>query len=191
MRLGRLSRLKCALFFAIVLSPAILTTLPAFAETSAPAVLNTLGYINRKPLTSHTTDSFNSAGASTIVVFLSSHPSWDGRPVTIDGISDNAGNSWKISGRSHSMGGQFVYAAFGNLLRKWSHHERRTSTHSQLKQSCAAGVCMRSQSPAPISPPLPSTLQSIACRPARNQIEVSASPDHRAASYVVAGMGEK
>ena len=145
MRLGRLSRLKCALFFAIVLSPAILTTLPVFAETSAPTVVNSLGYINRKPLTSHTTASFNSAGASTIVVFLSSHPSWNGRPVTIDGVTDNAGNSWKISRRAHSMGGQFVYAAFGNLLRKRSDHERRTSTHRQFKQSCAVGsACDRS-----------------------------------------------
>ena len=109
MRLGRLSRLKCALFFAIVLSPAILATPPAFAETSAPAVLNTLGYINRKPLTSHTTNSFNSAGASTIVVFLSSHPSWNGRPVTIDGISDNAGNSWKsLEGPTPWAGSSFT-----------------------------------------------------------------------------------
>lgn len=96
MRLGRLSRLKCALFFAIVLPPAILTTLPTFAETSMPAVVSSLGYINRKPLASHSTTSFNSAGASTIVVYLSSHPSWDGRPVTIDGVTDNAGNSWKV-----------------------------------------------------------------------------------------------
>lgn len=109
MRLGRLSRLKCVLFFAIVLSLAILTTPPTFAETSAPAVVNSLGYINRKPLTSHTTNSFNSGGASTIVVFLSSHPSWNGRPVTIDGISDNAGNSWKpLEGPTPWAGSSFT-----------------------------------------------------------------------------------
>jgi Bacterial Ig domain len=94
-RLGRLSRLKCVLCFAIVLSPAILATPPSFAETSAPTLVSSLGYINRKPIMSHTTASFNSSGASTILVFISSHPFWSDHPVTIAGLRDNAGNSWK------------------------------------------------------------------------------------------------
>jgi hypothetical protein len=94
-RLGRGSLLKCLLYFVAVLPLAILTTIPTFAETSAPKVVISLGYINRTPLTSHVTASFNSGGASTLVAFISSHPSWNGHPVSIVGISDNVGNSWK------------------------------------------------------------------------------------------------
>ena len=108
MRLGRGFLLKCLLYFATVLSPAILTTLPTFAETSAPAVVNSLGYINRKPLISHMTASFNSGGASTIVAFISSHPSWNGHPVSVVGLSDNVGNSWKaLEGPTPWVGSSF------------------------------------------------------------------------------------
>ena len=95
MRLTRGIVLKCLLYFPAILSPAISTTSPTFAETSAPRVVSSLGYINRNPLTSHTTISFNSGGASTIVAFISSHPSWGGHPVSIVGLRDNVGNSWK------------------------------------------------------------------------------------------------
>lgn len=95
MRLSRATVLKCLLYFAAFLSPTILTTTPTFAETSAPTVVSSLGYINRNPLTSHATSSFNSGGASTIVAFISSHPSWGGHPVSIVGLKDNVGNSWK------------------------------------------------------------------------------------------------
>jgi hypothetical protein len=174
-RLGRLSRLKCALFFAIVLPPAILTTLPAFAETSTPTVVNSLGYINRKPLASHTTASFNSGGASTIVVYLSSHPSWDGRPVTIDGITDNAGNSWKVlEGPTPWAGSSFtllsaIYYINGPI----------TSAEHQLTVNLS--------NPAPLvlhviavsgsditAPPLHSAITSL--RPGAKSVEVSASP---------------
>jgi hypothetical protein len=174
-RLGRLSRLRCALFFAIVLPPAILTTLPAFAETSTPTVVNSLGYINRKPLASHTTASFNSGGASTIVVYLSSHPSWDGRPVTIDGITDNAGNSWKVlEGPTPWAGSSFtllsaIYYINGPI----------TSAEHQLTVNLS--------NPAPLvlhviavsgsditAPPLHSAITSL--RPGAKSVEVSASP---------------
>jgi Bacterial Ig domain len=174
-RLGRLSSLKRALFFAIVLPPAILTTLPAFAETSAPTVVNSLGYINRKPLTSHTTASFNSGGASTIVVYLSSHPSWDGRPVAINGITDNAGNSWKVlEGPTPWAGSSFtllsaIYYVNGPI----------TSAEHQLTVNLS--------NPAPLvlhviavsgsditAPPLHSAIGSL--RPGTKSVEVSASP---------------
>ena len=175
MRLGRLSRLKCALFFAIVLPPAILTTLPTFAETSAPAVVSSLGYINRKPLASHTTTSFNSAGASTIVVYLSSHPSWSGNPVTIDGVTDNAGNSWKVlEGPTPWAGSSFtllsaIYYVNGPI----------TSTEHQLTVNLS--------NPAPLvlhviavsgsditGPPLHSEINGL--WPGTKSVEVSARP---------------
>jgi hypothetical protein len=107
-RLGRGSLLKCLLYFATVLSPAILTTLPTFAETSAPTVVSSLGYISRKPLISHVTASFNSGGASTIMAFISSHPSWNGHPVSVVGLSDNVGNSWKaLEGPTPWVGSSF------------------------------------------------------------------------------------
>ena len=108
MRLGRGSLLKCLLYFATVLSPAILTTFPTFAETSAPTVVSSLGYINRKPLISHMTASFNSGGASTIVAFISSHPLWNGHPISVVGLSDNVGNSWKaLEGPTPWVGSSF------------------------------------------------------------------------------------
>ena len=94
-RLGRGSLLTCLLYFVAVLFPALLVTTRIFAEASAPKVVNSLGYINRTPLTSHVTASFNSGGASTIVAFISSRPSWNGHAVSIVGTSDNVGNSWK------------------------------------------------------------------------------------------------
>jgi hypothetical protein len=108
-RLRRGSVLKCLLYFATVLSPAILTALPTFAEISAPTMVSSLGYINRKPLMSHTTASFNSGGASTIVAFISTHPSWNGDPVSIVGLSDNVGNSWKaLEGPTAWVGSSFT-----------------------------------------------------------------------------------
>ena len=109
MRLDRGSLLRCLLYFVAVLSPAILTTVPTFADASAPKVVSSLGYINRKPLTSHVTASFNSGGASTIVAFISSHPSWNGHPVKIVGIRDNVGNSWKaLEGPTQWEGSTFT-----------------------------------------------------------------------------------
>ena len=31
-----------------------------------------------------------------LVAFVSSHPSWNGLPVSISGLSDNLGNTWKV-----------------------------------------------------------------------------------------------
>lgn len=175
MRLGRLSSLKCALFFAIVLPPAILTTLPAFAETSSPSVVSSLGYINRKPLASHTTASFNSGGASTIVVYLSSHPSWDGNPVTIDGVTDNAGNSWKVLEAPTPWAG----SSFTLLSAIYYVNGPITSTEHQLTVNLS--------NPAPLvlhviavsgsditGPPLHSAINGL--WPGRKSVEVSASP---------------
>jgi hypothetical protein len=62
----------------------------------APVIDSSRGYINGNPLTAHTSTAFNSLGASTLVAFVSSHPSWNGLPVTISGLSDNLGNTWKV-----------------------------------------------------------------------------------------------
>lgn len=48
------------------------------------------------PLSAHTTAEFNSGGASTLVAFVSSHPWWNGRPVSITSLSDNMGNTWRV-----------------------------------------------------------------------------------------------
>jgi hypothetical protein len=108
-RLDRGSLLKCLLFSVAVLSPATLTTIPTFAEVSAPKLVSSLGYINRTPRASHVTASFNSGGASTIVAFISSHPSWNGHTVGIVGVSDNVGNSWKtLEGPTQWEGSTFT-----------------------------------------------------------------------------------
>jgi hypothetical protein len=62
----------------------------------APFIVSTVGYINATPLTAHTSTAFNSTGASTLVAFVSSHPSWNGLPVSISGLSDSLGNSWTL-----------------------------------------------------------------------------------------------
>jgi hypothetical protein len=61
-----------------------------------PAVIGSVGYINTNPLVAHTTAAFNTSGASTLVAFVSSHPSWNGLPVSITGLSDSVGNTWNI-----------------------------------------------------------------------------------------------
>jgi hypothetical protein len=65
-------------------------------STQAPAVVSTVGYINSTPLASHTTAAFNSVGSSTLVAFVSSHPLWNGLPVSISGLTDSAGNNWNL-----------------------------------------------------------------------------------------------
>jgi hypothetical protein len=59
-------------------------------------IVTTIGYINSTPLTTHTSAAFNSVGSSTLVAFVSSHPVWNGLPVSINGLSDSAGNSWSV-----------------------------------------------------------------------------------------------
>lgn len=61
-----------------------------------PTISSSVGYVNGTPLTAHTTATFNTSGASTLVAFVSSHPSWNGQPVSFSGVTDNAGNTWNI-----------------------------------------------------------------------------------------------
>ena len=81
---------------SLVILPLVLTAAPAFAQTSTPAVVSSRGYVNGTPLATHTSTAFNSVGASTLVAFVSSHPSWNGLPVSINGLSDNLGNTWQL-----------------------------------------------------------------------------------------------
>jgi fibronectin type 3 domain-containing protein len=74
----------------------MMVTVPATFAQSAPAVISSVGYMNTNPQTVHTTASFNCTGASTVVVFVSSHPSWNGLPVSIGGLSDNLGNTYNL-----------------------------------------------------------------------------------------------
>jgi hypothetical protein len=69
-------------------------TVQAVAPT--PAVVSSSGYINGTPLTAHTTAPFNSGGTTTLVAFVSSHPTWNGQPVSISGLTDNVGNTWNV-----------------------------------------------------------------------------------------------
>ena len=73
--------LKCCLRLVAVLPLVLLATLPSLAQTSSPAKVSSLGYINGTPLTAHTSAAFNSTGASTLVAFVSRHPFWNGQPV--------------------------------------------------------------------------------------------------------------
>ncbi len=61
-----------------------------------PAVVSSIGYINGTPETSGTTTAFNSSGATTLVAFVSTNDPWLGLPVSISGLTDNVGNTWKV-----------------------------------------------------------------------------------------------
>jgi hypothetical protein len=75
----------------------------------APVTVSTVGYINGTPLTIHTSTAFNSTGASTLVAFVSSHPSWNGLPVSFSGLSDNMGNTWnQLTGPTLFSGSSFT-----------------------------------------------------------------------------------
>jgi Bacterial Ig domain len=88
--------LRCLVLIVAVLALATITSAPALAQSSAPAIVGSIGYINGTPLTTHTSAAFNSNGASTLVAFVSSHPTWNGQPVSIGGLSDNLGNTWNV-----------------------------------------------------------------------------------------------
>jgi large repetitive protein len=68
----------------------------AVAQTAAPVILSTVGYINGTPLTVHRSTSLNTTGASALVAFVSTNTPWNGLPVSINGISDNVGNTWQL-----------------------------------------------------------------------------------------------
>jgi hypothetical protein len=99
----RVRRLVVALLLTILLA------VPTVAETPAPVLLSSRGYVNEAPLTAHTTMAFNSNGASTLVAFVSTHPSWNGQRVIISSLNDNAGNTWNVLiGPSTWTGGSFA-----------------------------------------------------------------------------------
>jgi hypothetical protein len=174
-RLGRRSLLKCLLYCVAVLSPTILTTIPTFAETSAPKVESSLGYINRTPLTFHVTASFNSGGASTIVAYISSHPSWSGHPVSIVGISDNVGNSWKaLEGPTQWDGSTFTLLSaiyYVNAPVTSAEHEITIN----LTNPAPLVVHVIAVSGSDITtPPMHSAINSL--HPGAKSIEVTAKP---------------
>jgi IPT/TIG domain/Bacterial Ig domain len=75
----------------------------------APFIVSTVGYLNSNPQTAHTTAAFNSTSASTLVAFVSSHPSWNGLPVSITGLTDNLGNTWtSLTGPTTWAGSSFT-----------------------------------------------------------------------------------
>src|SRR5215472_3817135 len=89
---------------------------PTIAQSSPPVELSSVGYINGTPLTAHTSTAFNSTGASSLVAFVSSHPSWNGLPVSFGGLSDNLGNTWSLltgptvfSGSSYTLQSAIYY----------------------------------------------------------------------------------
>ena len=96
MRLHRECFLKYLLHLVAVLPLAVTLAVPGFAQTSTPTVVSSRGYINGTPLAAHTSAAFNSTGASTLVAFVSSHPSWNGLPVSISGLTDSQGNTWSV-----------------------------------------------------------------------------------------------
>ncbi|HEV2397952.1 MAG TPA: Ig-like domain-containing protein [Candidatus Sulfotelmatobacter sp.] len=75
----------------------------------APIVNSTVGYINPTPLTAHTSQTFNTIGASMLVAFVSSHPLWNGLPVSLAGVTDNIGNTWTLlTGPTQFSGSSFT-----------------------------------------------------------------------------------
>ena len=101
--------------------------------------MSTVGYINGTPLT-HTSAAFNSVGSSTLVAFVSSHPSWNGLPVSISGLSDSAGNTWSVlTGPTPLAGSQFTLA-LGHLLCEYPYYQRHRDGHRKPDQSGAIGA---------------------------------------------------
>src|SRR5262249_45685888 len=92
----RHDRVLQSLGAAVLLMVFALAAIPSVAGASAPTVVDSRGYINSNPQFGHTTAAFNSVGASTLVVFVSSHPSWNSVPVSLSTVTDNVGNTWKI-----------------------------------------------------------------------------------------------
>jgi len=79
MRLLRNFFTKYGLVFLAVLLIVKFTAIPALAQTTSPTELSSCGYINGNAQTTHTTATFNSGGASTLVAFVSTHPAWPWR----------------------------------------------------------------------------------------------------------------
>jgi hypothetical protein len=88
------SFVKCLLFIAVALGSAIAGA--DAKQVVVPEIIGSRGYINPTPLTSHVMAPFSSFGSTTLVAYVSSHPSWKGRPVSIIGLDDDVGNTWKL-----------------------------------------------------------------------------------------------
>src|SRR5882672_6961823 len=87
----------------------VLAVVPTLAQPAPPTVVRSVGYLNGTPLTAHTSTAFNSLGSSTMVAFVSSHPSWNGLPVNINGVTDNLGNNWHLlTGPTQYSGNTFT-----------------------------------------------------------------------------------
>src|ERR1022692_1232765 len=96
LRSHRVSLMKCVLRLVAVLALAQLAVVPALAQTSPPVIVSSVGYLNGKAQTAHTSTAFNSTGASTLVAFVSTNTPWNGLPVSISGLSDSLGNTWNL-----------------------------------------------------------------------------------------------
>jgi len=116
----------CRARFALAL--AVLFVAPTFAQTTAPVIVNSLGYINGTPLTVHTSAAFDSTGASTLVAFVSANNSWNGLPVGIAGLTDSQSNDWTLLAGPTT----FVGSSFGLVSAVYYLHGPATSAHHTL-----------------------------------------------------------
>src|SRR5438067_9765003 len=66
------------------------------ASASTPAIVTSQAYLNGTPLSAHTTAAFNSTGATTLVAFVGTFPTFNGQAVGITGVTDNLNNSWQV-----------------------------------------------------------------------------------------------
>ena len=125
----------------------------------APFIVSSLGYINGTPLTAHTSAAFNSFGASTLVAFVSSHPSWNGQPVSISGLSDNLGNTWNLlTGPTLFPGSSFTLLSAIYYVNSPATSATHTVTVT-LDQSRAPGVSRLRRSGSDVTgPPISSAI---------------------------------
>jgi len=106
---GKRARLPKWVVVVVPVLPLVMLAARPIPAPRAPAVQSSRGYISTTPLSEHTAGPFNSVGASTLVVYVSSHPLWNNRTVELNGISDNKGNAWKLlSGPSLWSGHRFT-----------------------------------------------------------------------------------
>src|ERR1022692_4832257 len=96
LRSHRVSLMKCVLRLVAILPLALAAAVPTLAQASPPVIVSSVGYINGKAQTAHTSTAFNSTGASTLVAFVSTNTPWNGLPVSISGLSDSLGNTWNL-----------------------------------------------------------------------------------------------
>jgi len=82
------------------------------ASAQTASTVSSVGYLNGTAVPSHTTTGFNSVGASTLVAFVSTHPTWPqpgGQAVSISSFTDNLGNTWtKLAGPTTWVGSVFT-----------------------------------------------------------------------------------